>query len=303
MVSKGNSAFWREPGIYSEEQIHAWQRVTSAVHERNGRIVLQLWHGGRACHPDLNDGRRPVGAAAAAILGDVDTPRGRQPYVTPRALADEELPTIVEEFRVAAMNAKKAGFDGVEVHGANGFLLDQFLRSGSNTRAGEYGGSLSGRARLLLEVLGAVASVWGYDRTGLRISPLNGVNDMLDEDPVGLSRWLADKLNELRPAYLHVMRGDFRAEQQGDVLGAVRAAFAGPLIANMGYTVQEARRSVSTGEVDAVAFGKSFIGNPDLVERIRRGAVLNGANPATFYRGGAAGYIDQPTLAQQSAQS
>lgn len=197
MAMEGNSSFWMEPGIYNEAQIAGWKLVTDAVHAKGGLIVLQIWHGGRACHPLLNGGAQPVAPSAIPITGDeVHTPEGKKPYVTPRELREDELPSIVAGFRKAAENAKAAGFDGVEVHGANGYLLDEFLRDGSNQRSGPYGGSIENRARLMLEVIEAAISVWGADRVGLRISPLNSYNSMIDSDPVGLTTWLATKLND-----------------------------------------------------------------------------------------------------------
>ena len=297
MVMEGNSAFWMEPGIYSPDQVAGWTLVTDAVHAAGGRIFLQLWHGGRACHPLLNGGAQPVGASAHAIANDeVHTPEGKQPYVIPRVLGDDELPGIVSGFRKAAEYAKAAGFDGVEVHGANGYLIDQFLRDGTNTRSGRYGGSLENRARLLFEVIEAVSQIWGSDRVGLRISPLNSFNDMVDSDPVGLSTWLATQLNRFNLAYLHLMRGDFFQKQSGDVMTPVRANYKGILIGNMGYTSDEAEQSIEQGQVDAVAFGTGFLANPDLPARIKAKAPLNEPNPATFYSPGPEGYTDYPAL-------
>ena len=297
MVMEGNSAFWMEPGIYSPDQVAGWTLVTDAVHAAGGRIFLQLWHGGRACHPLLNGGAQPVGASAHAIANDeVHTPEGKQPYVIPRVLGDDELPGIVSGFRKAAEYAKAAGFDGVEVHGANGYLIDQFLRDGTNTRSGRYGGSLENRARLLFEVIEAVSQIWGSDRIGLRISPLNSFNDMVDSDPVGLSTWLATQLNRFNLAYLHLMRGDFFQKQSGDVMTPVRANYKGILIGNMGYTSDEAEQSIEQGQVDAVAFGTGFLANPDLPARIKAKAPLNEPNPATFYSPGPEGYTDYPAL-------
>lgn len=296
MVMEGHSAFAREPGIYSGAQVAAWKRVTEAVHDKGGRIVLQLIHAGRASHPALNGGAQPVGPSAVAIQGDVHTPQGKQPYVVPRVLEDTEIPAIVEGFTQAALNARSAGFDGVEVHAANGFLLDQFLRSGSNLRTGPYGGSVENRARLLFEVVEAVSGVWGSNRVGLRLSPLNGHNDMADADPIGLTTWLAHRLNEFRLAYLHLMRGDFHGQQTGDILTPARRHYRGVLVGNMGYTPAEAQQAVQEGLLDAVAFGTAFLANPDLTERIRRGASLNQPDPSTFYSHGAAGYNDYPTL-------
>ena len=295
MVMENNSAFWKEPGIYSVEQVAGWKRVTDAVHAAGGRIVLQIWHGGRACHPLLNAGVQPVAPSPLAIVGEeVHTPQGKQPYVVPRELRDDELPGIVAGFAKAAENARAAGFDGVEVHGANGYLLDQFLRDGSNKRSGAYGGSLENRARLLLEVIEAVCAVWGSDRVGLRISPLNSFNSMIDSDPVGLSAWLAERLNSFGLAYLHLMRGDFFGQQHGDVMTPVRTNFTGVLIGNMAYTADEAAQEIAEGRLDAVAFGNDFIANPDLPARIKAGAPLNAANPSSFYSPGAVGYTDYP---------
>lgn len=298
MAMEGNSAFQSEPGIYSDAQVEGWRRVTDAVHANGGQIVLQLWHGGRACHPLLNGGAVPVAPSALAITNDeVHTPEGKKPYTVPRELRDDEIPGIVQGFRRAAENARAAGFDGVEIHGANGYLLDQFLRDGSNKRGGAYGGSLENRARLMLEVVAAVVDVWGADRTGLRLSPLNSFNDMIDSDPVGLASWLATRLKDFGLAYLHVMRGDFLQQQGGDVLTPVRAAYDGALIANMGYSADEAAEAIASGAIDAVAFGTSFLANPDLPQRIRQGAELNAADPATFYSPGPEGYTDYPRLA------
>ena len=295
MAMAGNSAFWREPGIYSAAQAAGWKLVTDAVHAAGGHIFLQIWHGGRACHPLLNGGVQPVGASALAIAGDeVLTPAGKQPYVVPRVLADEELPGIVAGFRQAAEYAEMAGFDGVELHGANGYLLDQFLRDGTNQRGGQYGGSRENRARLMFEVIEAVSGVWGSDRVGLRISPLNSYNDMIDSDPIGLATWLAGELNRFNLAYLHLMRGDFFGQQQGDVVTPVRAHYQGVLIGNMGYSPEEAATALAEGKLDAVAFGTGFLANPDLPARIKAGAPLNAPDPATFYSPGPEGYTDYP---------
>jgi len=297
MVMAGASSFWKEPGIYSDAQIAGWRGVTDAVHAAGGRIVLQLWHGGRTCHPLLNDGRVPVAPSAIAITeGEVLTPQGMQPYTQPRALGDEEIPTIVAGFAAAAANARAAGFDGVEVHGANGYLLDQFLRDGSNRRSGPYGGPVANRARLLLEVLEAICAEWDSGRVGVRLSPLNSFNDMRDSDPVGLATWLAQRLNDYGLAYLHLMRADFFDRQHADVVTPVREHYNGVLVGNMGYAPEEAAQAVANGTLDAVAFGTAFLANPDLPARIRAGAPLNAPDPDTFYTPGAAGYTDYPTL-------
>lgn len=298
MVLEGNSAFWHEPGIYNDAQIQGWRTSTDAVHSAGGQIVLQLWHGGRACHPLLNDGRQPVAPSPIAIIGDeVHTPKGKQPYVLPRELGDDEIPAIVDGFRLAARAAMAAGFDGVELHGANGYLLDAFLRDGSNCRLGAYGGPIENRARLLIEVLEAVAAETPF--MGLRLSPLNSYNAMVDSDPIALTSWLARRLNELPLDYLHIMRGDFLGQQHGDVLSPVREHYKGVLVANMGYSAAEASSAIGSGSIDAVAFGTAFLANPDLPERFRRGAALNQPDPSKFYSQGPSGYIDYPFLEPQ----
>lgn len=297
MAMEGNSSFWMEPGIYSDAQVKGWKTVTDAVHAKGGQIVLQLWHGGRACHPLLNGGAQPVAPSAIPIVGDeVHTPEGKKPYVTPRELRDDEIPGIIAGFKKAAQNAKAAGFDGVEIHGANGYLLDEFLRDGANKRTGPYGGPVENRARLLLEVTAAVCEVWGSDRVGVRISPLNSYNSMIDSDPVGLTTWLATKLNDFNLAYLHMMRSDFFQAQKGDVMTPARAAFKGVIIGNMGYTADEANQAIADGKLDAVAFGTSFLANPDLPARIAAKAALNSPHPSTFYSPGPVGYTDYPAL-------
>lgn len=298
MAMAGNSAFGgREPGIYSPTQIAAWKKVTAAVHAKGGKILLQIWHGGRACHSLLNKGKPPVGPSPLRIENDeTHTPQGKKPYEIPRALSDDELPGIVAGFRQAALNAKTAGFDGVEVHGANGYLLDEFLRSSSNQRSGPYGGPIANRARLLLEVVDAVCGVWGAGRVSVRLSPLNSFNFMKDEDPVGLTTYVAAQLSQRKIAFLHLMRGDFFGVQKGDVMTPARAAFAGPLVGNMGYTPEEAAAAVAAGTLAAVAFGHYFISNPDLVERVRRGVALTEPDAKTFYSPGPKGYTDYSTL-------
>lgn len=296
MAIEGCSAFWKEPGIYSDEQVTAWKKITDAVHEKGGKIFLQIWHGGRTCHPALNHGRTPVSASAIAVQDEVHTPEGKLPYTVPHALSLEEIPAIIEGFRQAAINAKNAGFDGVEVHGANGYLLDQFLRDSANHRTDEYGGSIENRARLLLEVLQVTCDVWGSDQVGLRLSPVNSFNSMQDSDPIALTTWLCKKLNELNLAYLHIMRSDFFGVQKQDVLKAAQENYQGNLIANMGYTAEEANTAIANGELNAVAFGVPFLANPDLPERFAKKAPLNKADPDTFYSPGAKGYNDYPFM-------
>ncbi|MCY2959044.1 MAG: alkene reductase [Planctomycetota bacterium] len=298
MVIEGHSAFGaREPGIYSAAQVAAWKRVTDAVHAKGGKIVLQLWHGGRACHSLLNGGAQPVAPSPLRITNDeTHTPLGKKPYEVPRELRDDELPGIVGGFEKAAQNARSAGFDGVEVHGANGYLLDQFLRDGSNQRSGRYGGSLENRARLMLEVVDAVIGVWGAGRVGVRISPLNSYNDMRDSDPVGLTSYVAAQFDRRALAYLHLMRADFFGAQKGDVVRPARAAFRGALVGNMGYSPAEAAQAVADGTLAAVAFGHHYVSNPDLVARVKAGIALVEPDSRTFYTHEAQGYTDYPTL-------
>ena len=298
MAMAGNSAFWMEPGIHSAAQIDGWKLTTDAVHAAGGRIFLQIWHGGRACHPLLNGGAQPVAPSAIPIVGDeVHTPEGKKPYVIPRELRDDELPEIVEGFSKAAKNAVTAGFDGVEVHGANGYLLDAFLRDGANKRGGPYGGSMTNRARLLFEVLDAVCGAVGRDIVGLRISPLNSYNSMIDSDPIGLTKFLSERLNDFKLAYLHVMRGDFFQQQAGDVMTPARQLYKGVLVGNMGYTYEEGNREIAEGKLDAISYGMGFLANPDLPARFKAGALLNSPDPAKFYTPGHEGYTDYPVMA------
>ena len=296
MVQEGTSAFMAEPGIYSAQQIEGWKKTTDAVHAKGGRIFLQIWHAGRAAHPDINGGVCTVSSSASAIEGEISTPKGKVPHAVPQALTTEEIPAIVAAFAQAAKNAIAAGFDGVEVHGANGYLIDQFLRDGCNHRTDGYGGSVENRARLLFEVLTAVTAAIGADRVGLRLSPLNSFNSMVDSDPMGLIGFLADRLNSFKLAYLHLMRADFSGVQKGDVEAVARAKYKGVLIGNMGYTGEEAESAIAAGKLDAVAFGTSFLANPDLPERIKVKAALNTPDSSTFYTPGAKGYTDYPTL-------
>ena len=296
MVAPNTSAFYAEPGIYSDAHIAAWKKVTSAVHAKGGRIFMQIWHAGRAAHPGLNDGARTVSSCATAIEGDIQTPAGKVPQAVPHALTTDEIADIVAAFAQGAKSAIAAGFDGVEVHGANGYLIDQFLRDSHNQRTDGYGGSMENRARFLFEVLTAVTAAIGSDRVGLRLSPLNSYNSMKDSDPVGLTAFLAEKLNAFNLAYLHMMRADFFQAQKGDVMTVAREKYKGVLIGNMGYSAEEAEQAIAAGKLDAVAFGTNYLANPDLPERIKAGAPLNKPDSSTFYSPGAKGYTDYPTM-------
>ena len=301
MVAPGTSAFINEPGIYNDAQITAWKKVTTAVHAKGGRIFMQIWHAGRAAHPDINAGVATVSSAATPIDGETPTPNGKVANAVPHALTADEIPAIVAAYAQGAKNAIAAGFDGVEVHGANGYLIDQFLRDTPNQRTDGYGGSLENRARFLFEVLTAVTTAIGADKVGLRLSPLNSYNSMKDSDPIALITFLAEKLNAFNLAYLHLMRADFFGVQKGDVMGIAREKYKGVLVGNMGYTAEEAEAAITVGKLDAVAFGTSFLANPDLPARIKAGAALNAPDANTFYSPGAKGYTDYPAMQLESA--
>lgn len=296
MIAPDTSAFVTEPGIYSPEQVLAWKKVTNAVHAKGGKIVMQIWHAGRAAHPLLNHGAVNVAPSAIAISGDIQTPSGKVPHAVPHALTTAEISNLVQTFASAAKNAIAAGFDGVEVHGANGYLIDQFLRDGSNQRTDLYGGSMENRARFLFEVLTAVCAAIGSERVGLRLSPLNSFNSMIDSDPLGLIAFLAERLNDFKLAYVHLMRADFFQQQTGDVMPVARANYKGVLIGNMGYSSDEAAAAILDKKLDAVAFGTGFLANPDLPARVKARAVLNQPDQATFYTPGAKGYTDYPVM-------
>jgi N-ethylmaleimide reductase len=289
------------PGIYSPEQVAGWRQVVDAVHGDGGLIFLQLWHVGRISHPDMQpDGKLPVAPSAVKPAGECFTYEGPKPFVTPRALELEEIPGIVEQHRTAAENAKAAGFDGVEVHAANGYLLDQFLRDGSNHRDDAYGGSFENRSRLALEVTDAVCGVWGADRVGIRISPVQPFNDMRDSDPEGLFTYLVERLNRLDLAYLHVT--EMGTENPGAAgpafdLGKLQALWNGVYMTNFRYDKARAEAALAEGRADLIAFGVPFIANPDLPARLAAGAPLNEADPASFYGGSEQGYTDYPVMA------
>jgi 2,4-dienoyl-CoA reductase-like NADH-dependent reductase (Old Yellow Enzyme family) len=285
------------PGIWSEPQVAGWKGVTRAVHQAGGRIFLQLWHVGRISDPMFLNGALPVAPSALAPRGNVSLVQPKKPYVTPRALDRSEIPGIVESYRMGAANAQAAGFDGVEIHGANGYLLDQFLQDSSNQRTDDYGGSLENRARLMLEVADAVVSVWGPGRVGMHLAPRGDAHDMGDSNRPATFGYIARELGKRRIAYLCAR--EFRGE--GWLGPALKAAFGGVYIVNEQFTKDSAEQALALGEADAVAFGKLFIANPDLPERFASGAALNPPDPQTFYSGGAGGYTDYPPLARGAA--
>lgn len=286
------------PGIHSDAQVAGWKKVVDAVHAKGGKIVLQLWHVGRISHPSLlPDNALPVAPSAIRPAGQAFTYNGLEDFVTPRALETEEIPGIINEYVQATKNALKAGFDGVEIHAANGYLLDQFLRDGTNKRTDIYGGSKENRARLLLEVTRNVVAVAGADKVGVRISPLNPFNDIADSNPQELFNYVASALSPFGLAYLHVVEGGMGgADVQPFDFVELRKHFTGAYMANLGYTKAKADAAIAAGKVDLVAFGVPFIANPDLVERFAKDAPLNEADQSSFYGGNETGYIDYPTL-------
>ncbi|OON68180.1 alkene reductase [Hymenobacter sp. CRA2] len=306
-VSAQGVGYINTPGIYTEEQVAGWKRVTDAVHAAGGRIYVQLWHVGRVSHPFFHNGELPVGPSAIKPEGaKAFTGQGFEEVPTPRALTLEEIPGVVEQFRQAARNAKAAGFDGAEIHGANGYLLDQFIQDGSNQRTDEYGGSVENRARFVLEVVQAVVDELGADRVGIRLSP-QGSASISDSDPTATFSYVTEQLNQFNLAYLHVLEplpGHPMARPDGKpaIAPALRKIFNGTVILNGGYTQETAEAALSANEADLISFGVPYIANPDLVERFEQGAALNQPDFATFYVPGDKGYIDYPSLAEAQTE-
>ncbi len=294
-VSPQGVGYVRTPGIHSAEQVAGWTVITDAVHRAGGKIFLQLWHVGRISHPDFHGGELPVAPSAIAAVGQVFTAKGPQQMVTPRALEPAELAGIVGQFRKGAENAKAAGFDGVELHGANGYLLDQFLRDGANRRTDAYGGSVENRARLPLEVTRAVIDVWGADRVGYRISPNGTFNSMSDSNPVETFSYMTGELSKLGIVYLHVV--DPVVDGAKRISPLLRRKFDRTYIVNGGFDLDSANAVIRNSEADLVAFGVSFLANPDLPHRYRAKARLNAPDQATFYAGEEKGFTDYPALA------
>ncbi len=297
------------PGIWSEQQVQGWRKITDAVHAAGGKMVLQLWNVGRISHPDFLDGKLPIAPSAIAPTDLVRTPLGKKPYVVPRALESDEIPGIIAAYKTGAQNALEAGFDGVEIHGANGYLLDQFLRDGANQRTDDYGGSLENRARLMLEVTDAVVSVWGASRVGMHLSPRNSeYHSMHDSDTMKTFSYVARELGLRKLAFSCVRESlpsqlsGARAEPESDLHHSptmkreFQNAGGGAFIANEGFTKESAEATIDAGEADAVAWGRDFLANPDLPRRFELNARLNDQNMATFYAPGATGYTDYPFL-------
>ncbi len=277
-ISKQGNGWVNSPGIYSDQQGEAWKKVTRAIHDKGSIIFLQLWHTGRASHSAFHDGELPVAPSAIKLNGEyIHTPEGKKDLETPRELDEKEIPEIVEDYKQAAKRAKEAGFDGVEIHSANGYLLDQFLQSKSNKRNDKYGGSLENRCRFLLEVVNALTKIWPTSRIGVRLSPNGSYNDMGSKDYRETFTYVAGQLNKLGLAYLHVMDGvAFGFHELGEpmTLNEFREVFSGPIIGNCGYTQETAETAIKGGHADLIAFGRPFISNPDLVERFRNGWLL-----------------------------
>lgn len=287
------------PGIHTPEQVQGWKKVTQAVHDKDGKIFLQLWHVGRISHSAYHGGELPVAPSPIKPTGEVYTFEGMKAYETPRALTSEEIKEIVKEYARGAKNAIEAGFDGVEIHGANGYLIDQFLRDGSNIREDEYGGSIENRSRFLFEVIKAVTAEIGADKTGLRLSPSGTFNDMTDSDPQKHFTYVCEQLNGCDLAYLHIvdaLEGDIRHGANVVELSILRDAYKGVLITNGAYDKERGNATIKHYEADAVAYGVLFIANPDLPERFKTNAGFNEADPDTFYTQDEKGYTDYPAM-------
>ncbi|MFT9382741.1 alkene reductase [Gluconobacter sp. P5B12] len=291
-ISPQGVGYPRTPGLWTEQQVAGWTTVTKAVHEAGGRIVAQLWHVGRISDPEYLNGDLPVAPSALPAEGHVRLLRPKRPYPTPRALGTDEISGIVEDYRKAAENAKKAGFDGVHLHAANGYLIDQFLQDSTNRRTDRYGGSIENRARFLLEIVDALTSVWGENRIGVHLRPRGEEHDMGDSDPVALFEYVVTELRARKAGFL------FIRETQGtdSQLSRLKSVFGGPVIANDEFSPTDAEQVVEEGTADAVAFGRLFIANPDLVERLKAKEPFNAPDPKTFYASGPEGYTDYPKI-------
>ncbi len=300
-ISSQGVGYTNTPGIYTKEQIDAWSKITDKVHQNDGKIFLQLWHVGRVSHSSFHNGAAPVAPSAIAVEGKTFTYEGMKDFSTPKALEIDEIKQIVKDFGIAAENAKSAGFDGVDIHGAFGYLLDQFLESGSNHRTDAYGGSIENRSRFTLEVIEEVLKVWSSNRVGIKLSPSNLFNSMFDSNPQETFSYLIEKLNDYNLGYLHLMQPQLPADKLPenyikDVISTFRPIYKGNLIANAGYTRDKAIETLESGLADMVSFGSLFISNPDLPKRFALNADLAMPDKKTFYQGGEKGFIDYPFL-------
>jgi len=304
-ISPQAVGYMNTPGIFTDEQIEAWKPITQAVHEIGGLIFMQLWHVGRVSHPLLQPEGQPISASAIKAVGEINTPEGHKEMEVPRALETEEIPKIVEDYKCAAINAIEADFDGVEIHGANGYLPDQFLHDGSNKRKDQYGGTIKNRCRFVFEIVEACFKEIEPDRVGIRLSPSGIYKDMYDSNPVELYEYLINELNKYNLAYLHLME-PYQALEPADryskflkeVTPHFRSIFKGPLITNVGFDFESGNKIIEDGHADMVAYGKLFISNPDLVERFKDGSQLTPWDKSTFYYGGEKGYIDYPIFGE-----
>ena len=300
MVSPLSNGYMNCPGIYSNEQTEAWKQITDAVHQKNGKIFLQLWHSGRVCHPSLLNGEMPIAPSAIAAVGELHTPEGKVAMETPRALETDEISGVVQQFALGAENAMKAGFDGVELHGAFGYLIDQFLEDISNQRTDKYGGSVENRARFLLEVVEAVTKVWGGNRVGIKLSPSNTFYGMGDSNPKETFGYVIDALNRFGLAYIHLMEPNPIDLKNKNVMNPVvpyfRKIYKGNVIANGGFNKETGNKALANSDADLVSFGRFYISNPDLPQRLEQNAPLNEPNPKTFYGAGKEGYTDYSFL-------
>jgi N-ethylmaleimide reductase len=297
-VSPVGKGYRATPGIYSDAQVEGWKDITRAVHEAGSKIVAQIWHVGRVTHPDLTGGAHPIAPSAIKPNILAYTHQGKVEVPEPRELGVADIKQVVAEYRRGAANAIRAGFDGVEIHGANGYLIDQFLRDGANKRTDDYGGSIANRARFALEVVDAVAAEIGAARVGIRLSPVTPFNDLSDSDPQAVFGYLIEQLNLRGIAFIHMIEGATGGPRDvpGFDFGWARKTFKGTYIANNGYDREMALKAVESEHADAVAFGRLYIANPDLVQRLKQNAPLNAPNPQTFYTPGEIGYIDYPAL-------
>ena len=303
-ISREGLGWPNAPGLWTDEQTEAWKRVTDAVHTAGGRIVSQLWHMGRMVHPDFLNGELPVSASATRAPGNAHTPAGTKDHVVARPLRRDEFPRLLDDYALAARNAKRAGFDGVQLHAANGYLIDEFLRNGTNLRDDDYGGSVENRTRLLREATERLISIWSASHVSVRLSPNGDSQGTDDSDPAAIFGEAARVLQALDIGFLELRQpgpeGTFGATDVPQQDALMRSIFTGPLVLNSDYTPEQAQIDVATGRADAIAFGRPFISNPDLVERIRIGAALapNLDVPKSWYAPGPDGYSDYPTLAE-----
>jgi N-ethylmaleimide reductase len=302
-ISPQGFGWFGAPAIYTPDHIEGWKKTTNAVHDKGGKIVLQLWHMGRVSHPDFQNGELPVAPSPIAADGMANTPEGKKPYVVPRELSISDIRQIVDDYARAAQHAIDAGFDGVEIHAANGYLLDQFIRDGANKRTDDYGGEPENRIRIVKEVIESIRAVIGERKIGIRLSPNINYNGMSDSNPMHTFSVLAEALNAYDLAYVHIRE---TLPQPGDkldlwVTSTFRKIYKGNLLVNGGYDQSHAQDAIGKDEADAVVFGVPFIANPDLVERFRTRAPLNPPDQATLYAGGPEGYIDYPTLSEKAA--